>query len=176
MRGHSAGARRAVRQEMSKPLALELKAWFEQQLARVSGKSLIAEAIRYALHHWDGLTRFLDDGRIELDTKSPDRAQSQKRALCRSRSGGGELGLHCFAHRNLQIARRRPASLPHRRAHQARQSLARRASRRTHALGLGGRAFHQQTRGVTRRIAPRSQQKNQAVKARRSEDRLRSTA
>ena len=28
----------------------------------------IAEDIRYALNHWDGLTRFLDDGRIELDS------------------------------------------------------------------------------------------------------------
>jgi hypothetical protein len=36
---------------------------------RISKKPVIAEAIRYALHHWDGLTRFLDDGRIELDTK-----------------------------------------------------------------------------------------------------------
>jgi transposase len=35
---------------------------------QVSGKAPIADAIRYGLHHWDGLTRFLDDGRIELDT------------------------------------------------------------------------------------------------------------
>src|SRR5206468_406799 len=51
----------AVRGERSKPLVLALKVWFEQQLARVSAKSLIADAIRYALHHWDGLTRFLED-------------------------------------------------------------------------------------------------------------------
>ena len=47
---------------------LELRTWLEQQLAHVSGKSLIAGAIRYALNHWDGLTRVLDDGRIELET------------------------------------------------------------------------------------------------------------
>ncbi len=73
IRGRSAGERRAVRQERSKPLVLELKTWFEQQLGRISGKSLTAEAIRYALHHWDGLTRFLDDGRIELDTNIVER-------------------------------------------------------------------------------------------------------
>ena len=50
-----------------------LKAWFERQLTHVSAKSLIAEAIRYALHHWDGLTRFVDDGRIELDTNIVER-------------------------------------------------------------------------------------------------------
>src|SRR6266581_854177 len=49
IRGHTAFERRAVRQEQSKPLVLELKRWFEQQLARVSGKSLI-EAIRYGLN------------------------------------------------------------------------------------------------------------------------------
>ncbi len=42
IRGQSAGERRAVRQEKSKPLVLELKAWFEQQLARVSGTLMMA--------------------------------------------------------------------------------------------------------------------------------------
>ncbi|WP_253623109.1 MULTISPECIES: IS66 family transposase [Bradyrhizobium] len=74
MRGRSADERRAVRQELSKPLVLALKAWFEQQLTRVSGKATIAEHIRYALNHWVGLTRFLDDGRIELDTNVVERS------------------------------------------------------------------------------------------------------
>ena len=74
MRGRSAEERRAVRQERSKPLVLELKSWFEHQLTRLSGKSKTAEAVRYALHHWEGLTRFLDDGRIELDTNLVERS------------------------------------------------------------------------------------------------------
>jgi transposase len=41
---------------------------------RVSGKAPIADAIRYALHHWEGLTRFLDDGRMELDTNIVERS------------------------------------------------------------------------------------------------------
>jgi transposase len=73
IRGKSPDERRVVRQEKSKPLVLALKTWFEQQLMRVSGKSLIAEAIRYGLNHWDGLVRFLDDGRIELDTNIVER-------------------------------------------------------------------------------------------------------
>ena len=72
--GRSAGERRAVRQEKSKPLVLALKVWLEQQLTRVSGKATIAEDIRYALNHWDGLTRFLDDGRIELDSNIVERS------------------------------------------------------------------------------------------------------
>jgi transposase len=63
-----------VRQEKSKPLVLTLKAWFEWQLTRVSAKATIPEDIRYALNHWDGLTRFLDDGRIELDTNIVERS------------------------------------------------------------------------------------------------------
>ena len=74
---------------------LALKAWFERQLARVSGKSLIAEAIRYGLSHWDGLTRFLDDGRIELDTNIVERgirpiALNRKNALFAGHDQGAE--------------------------------------------------------------------------------------
>src|SRR5205807_8831120 len=44
IRGRSADARHAVRQEKSKPLVLALKTWLDEQLARVSAKSVIAEA------------------------------------------------------------------------------------------------------------------------------------
>ena len=73
IRGRSAEARRAVRQERSRPLVTAFRAWLEHQLIQVSGKAPIADAIRYALHHWDGLTRFLDDGRVELDTNAVER-------------------------------------------------------------------------------------------------------
>src|SRR6266404_2107961 len=95
IRGHTAFERRAVRQEQSKPLVLELKRWFEQQLARVSGKSPIAEAIRYGLNHWDGLARFLDDGRVELDTNIVERSirplvLNRKNALFAGHDQGAE--------------------------------------------------------------------------------------
>jgi transposase len=95
IRGRSADERRAERQEKSKPLVLALKTWLEQQLARVSGKSVIAEAIRYGLNHWDGLVRFLEDGRIELDTNIVERgmrpiALNRKNALFAGHDGGAE--------------------------------------------------------------------------------------
>jgi len=95
IRGGHAEHRRAVRAERSKPLVLALKAWFEQQLACVSTKSVIAEAIRYALHHWDGLSRFLDDGRIELDTNIVERSirpivLNRKNALFAGHDDGAE--------------------------------------------------------------------------------------
>jgi transposase len=74
IRGRSAEERRAVRQAETKPLVEKLKAWLETQLGAVSGKSVIAEAIRYGFNHWDGLVQFLEDGRIEMDTNSVERA------------------------------------------------------------------------------------------------------
>jgi transposase len=95
IRGRSADERRAVRQTRSKPFVLALKAWFAQQLTRVSGKATIAEHIRYALNHWDGLTRFLDDGRIELDTNIVERSirplvLNRKNALFAGHDQGAE--------------------------------------------------------------------------------------
>ena len=73
IRGVSADERRRVRQDKSKPLVAALKTWLEHQLARVSAKAPIADEIRYGLNHCYGLTRFLDDGRIELDTNIVER-------------------------------------------------------------------------------------------------------
>jgi transposase len=69
--------------------------WLEQQLARVSRKAKIADAIRYGLNHWDGLTRFLNDGRIELDTNIVERSirpvvLNRKNALFAGHDEGAE--------------------------------------------------------------------------------------
>ena len=54
--------------ERSRPLVVELKKFLGEQAARLSPGSEMGKAIAYLLNHWDGLTFFLDDGRIELDT------------------------------------------------------------------------------------------------------------
>lgn len=95
IRGRSAGERRAVRQDKSKPLVLALRDWLEVQLSKVSAKSPIADAIRYGLNHWEGLVRFLDDGRIELDTNIVERsmravALTRKNALFAGHDEGAE--------------------------------------------------------------------------------------
>jgi len=95
IRGLSADERRAIRQERSRPLVVVLKAWLEHQLTRVSAKATIAEEIRYGLNHWDGLTRFLDDGRIELDTNIVERGirpivLNRKNALFAGHDEGAE--------------------------------------------------------------------------------------
>ena len=74
IRGHDAGHRLEARQAKSRPLVADLRLWFEAQAAKLPARGPTAMAIRYALNHWDGLERFLDDGRIELDTNSVERA------------------------------------------------------------------------------------------------------
>ena len=74
IRGSSADQRQAVRQQKTKPLVEALKTWLEKTLAQLPSGSEIAKAIRYALNQWDGLTRFLDDGRIEIDSNAVERA------------------------------------------------------------------------------------------------------
>jgi transposase len=74
IRARSAEERRAVRQAETKPLVEKFKAWLENRLLAASEKSTIAEAIRYGLTRWDGFVRFLDDGRIEMDTNCVERA------------------------------------------------------------------------------------------------------
>ena len=39
-----------------------------------AGHAISGEAIRYGLRHWDGLCRFLDDGRIEIDSNTVERS------------------------------------------------------------------------------------------------------
>ncbi len=95
IRGTDAAHRLGVRQARSWTLVAQLRAWFEAQLARLPARGPTAEAIRYALNHWDGLVRFLEDGRIEMDSNSIERAMrpvalSRKNALFAGSDEGGE--------------------------------------------------------------------------------------
>ncbi|MCA1371891.1 IS66 family transposase [Bradyrhizobium sp. BRP14] len=74
VRGATPDVRCAARQQHSAPIIEALKPWFEKQLSMISSGSQLAVDIRYALNHWDGLTRFLDDGRLELDTNPIENA------------------------------------------------------------------------------------------------------
>jgi transposase len=95
IRGRPAADRRAERQERSKPIIEALQPWLRARLDAVSQKSKLAEATRYALARWDGLTRFLDDGRIEIDSNVVERsirpiALNRKNALFAGSDGGAE--------------------------------------------------------------------------------------
>ena len=74
IRGKAPHWRLAARRKQSAPRVKSLHAWLENQLAQVPARSTLADAIRYTLARWKGLTRFLDDGRVELDTNPVERA------------------------------------------------------------------------------------------------------
>jgi transposase len=93
IRGRSADERHRLRQEKSRPVVEALEPWLRDSLGLISQKTKLAEAIRYALSRWQGLTRFLDDGRIEIDSNVVERsirpiALNRKNALFAGSDGG----------------------------------------------------------------------------------------
>jgi len=95
IRGHSADERRAMRQQRSRLLVEALQPWLREKLSLISQKTKLAEAIRYALSRWAGLSLFLDDGRIEIDNNVVERAirplaLNRKNALFAGSDGGAE--------------------------------------------------------------------------------------
>jgi transposase len=73
IRGEAPERRRATRAEHARQRMDELKTFLETSLNRISGRSNLAEAIRYALTRWTALTRYLDDGRLEMTNNAAER-------------------------------------------------------------------------------------------------------
>ncbi len=95
VRGQTPAHRLAARRARSKPLVGAMHAWLERELPKLPARGALAEAIRYALTRWDGLTRFLTDGRVDLDTNPVERAirpitLGRKNHLFAGSDGGGE--------------------------------------------------------------------------------------
>lgn len=72
--GQPAEERRRVRQAKARPLLDELAAFLDTTLARIPGKGDLAKAIRYARSRWTALTRYVDDGRLEISNNAAERA------------------------------------------------------------------------------------------------------
>lgn len=94
LRGQSSEARAAARQAISAPIVAELFTLWQQTLPRISGKSKLAEAIRYAIARREIFERFLTDGLIELDSNIVERAIrpqtiTRKNSLFAGSDGGG---------------------------------------------------------------------------------------
>jgi transposase len=95
IRGKPPEERCAVRQAESKPLLDSLRQWLETTLSKLSRKSDTTAAIRYALSRWDALTRYIEDGHIEIDNNAAERslrgvALGRKNYLFAGSDAGGE--------------------------------------------------------------------------------------
>ncbi|MGG7518068.1 IS66 family transposase [Allorhizobium undicola] len=93
-RGQSPDGRVAARQATSAAVVNELFALWQKTLPRISGKSKLTEAIRYATSRRSIFERFLTDGRIELDSNIVERAIrpqtiTRKNSLFAGSDGGG---------------------------------------------------------------------------------------
>ena len=74
IRGQSPDERAEARQTRSKPLFDELEAWLKQQLARISAKTPLAGTIRYAITRMKRMRPYLENGFLEIDNNSAERA------------------------------------------------------------------------------------------------------
>jgi transposase len=64
----------AIRRAKSRPVLERFDAYITEGLAKLSGKSDLAVALRYARRRWGALTRFVDDGRAEISNNAAERA------------------------------------------------------------------------------------------------------
>lgn len=98
VRTGSAAERLIARQAEAREAMNRIKAQIDDILPKLSPKSDLAKAMRYTLNHWKGLTLFLEDGRIEVDTNTVERgmrnvAQGRKASLF----AGSEEGAQTWA-------------------------------------------------------------------------------
>ena len=102
IRGKSADLRLAVRQARAGPLLDDMRSWMEKSLRQLSPKSETAGAIRYALSRWRALTRYIDNGRLEIDNSAAGRALravalGRKNYLFAGSDAGGERAANIYS-------------------------------------------------------------------------------
>jgi hypothetical protein len=95
IRGQPPQVRKAQREARAGPLLEELRQWLEGLLSRVSAKSEIRQAIGYSLGRWKALTRYVSNGRLEIDNNAAERALrgvslGRKNYLFMGSDAGGE--------------------------------------------------------------------------------------
>ena len=74
IRGRPPDERAAIRQARAGPRLESLREWLRHTVSRVSKKSELAKAIGYVLTRWTALTRYCNQGRIEIDNNAAERA------------------------------------------------------------------------------------------------------
>ena len=138
--------RRRLRQAEASPRLAEPHAWLDQQRTRLPSSSKLAGALRYSLKRWPALTRYADDGRLEIDNNAAERALRSVavgRKRNRSRRPVGQVGASQTAAGGQASSSDAPAPLraSNRRAWPGRavQAFRRAAPRRRPPFGPGPR-------------------------------------
>ena len=94
-RGQSPEERGGLRQTKAKPIFDDLESWLQLQLPKISGKTSLAQAIRYALGRMPKARAYLSNGMLELDNNICERsirpiALGRKNYLFMGSIGGGK--------------------------------------------------------------------------------------
>lgn len=74
IKGLSVEERYRIRQEQSVPLLGQFKVWLDKSAPNVLPKSLLGNALNYALNQWEKAIRYCDDGRLDIDNNRSERA------------------------------------------------------------------------------------------------------
>jgi transposase len=74
IKGKPPDQRLEYRKTHAAPLITQLKVWLEATLLKLSGKSELAKAMRYALSRWPALCCYTNDGRVEIDNSAAERS------------------------------------------------------------------------------------------------------
>jgi transposase len=70
----SAQERHALRNQEAVRILESFKAWLDEEAPKILPKSAMGEAITYARGQWKALTRYLDNGILEIDNNRAERA------------------------------------------------------------------------------------------------------
>lgn len=68
--GLSYQQRYALRHQQAPPIFTEFKNWLEAHIAKVPKQHKLGQGIQYMLRHWQKLTLYLKDGRLEIDNNA----------------------------------------------------------------------------------------------------------
>lgn len=95
IKGKNADERLILRKVNTEPLMKSFKQWLDEARDKTSAKSPTGQALKYIARYWHGLTRFLEDGRIEIDNNAVERsirpiALNRKNALFAGHEAGGQ--------------------------------------------------------------------------------------
>jgi transposase len=97
--------RKKLRKELALPVLNKFKVWLDDSSAVVPSKSPIGEAIGYTLRHWPELTKYIDNGEVEIGRVENWRAHQSghvssprsSNRTCATNASGFRSKYHTFA-------------------------------------------------------------------------------
>lgn len=102
IRGQLPTMRAQIRRARAAPLLTDLREWLSSTQRTLSAKAPLAAAIQYTLSRWQALTRYIEDGRIEIDNNPAERAiralvLGRRNYLFAGSDAGGETAARLYS-------------------------------------------------------------------------------